>query len=347
MTVKQLLDSLSFDEIAPYITKHYQGWEDAESVLGNYKQHYDYQRHLVPTDPGQTERMELHIGYYTGRNGTRLGAFSCDGELWEDTLSREVVIDKKVKEGNAEIAACIMLEMSSYAPYQQYEFYDNPSDSIKNRKARVSAYKEKFAKVIPSEKDIMAIPSFHNEVRSELKDVFWTKIIGRTKRIWLTKRIRRGRKRHMIRHILFDRILFISTFIEDILERGQNIGETPSLQELGILYHSNHLARKRLVSTAFNATKRFDYLKELIVKYHAMAVIRKWMSEHSNSFICMSASSEYPVTEKEKTLAKILTEGLSGKHQLCIKVDESCGEELRIDIAVYDLGELNFKKQKI
>ena len=337
MTVKQLLDSLSFDEIAPYIPKNYEGRKDTESVLASFKQHYDYLRHLVPTDPGQTERMELPIGCYTDEKGTYLDAFwAFEGELWEDTLSRELVIDKKVKAGNAEIAACIMLQTAFYG-YLPYERQDEYSyiwfGSLKNRKARFRAYKEKFAKVIPSDKDIMAVPSFHNEVRSELK-------------VESRKRERRSRKRKMIRQILFDRIMLISTFIEDILERGQNIGETPSLQELGILYHSNHLARKHLESTAFNATKRFDYLKELIVKYHAMAVIREWMSEHSNSFICMSASSEYPVTEKEKTLAKILTEGLSGKHQLCIKVDESCGEELRIDIAVYDLGNSTSKNKK-
>ena len=188
MTIKQLLDSLSFDEIAPYIAKRYKGFQDTESVLASYKQHYDYLRHLVPTDPGQTERMELPIGYYTGRNVTRLDAFFAF-ELWEDTLSRELVIDKKVKEGNAEIAACIMLKTAfhEYLPYErQKECFDNPFDSIKNRKARISAYKAKFTKVIPSDKDIMAVPSFHNEVRSELKVPF-------------RKRERRRMKRHMIR----------------------------------------------------------------------------------------------------------------------------------------------------
>ena len=38
MTVKQLLDSLSFDEIAPSIIKRYGGGEEAESVLADYKQ---------------------------------------------------------------------------------------------------------------------------------------------------------------------------------------------------------------------------------------------------------------------------------------------------------------------
>lgn len=71
-----------------------------------------------------------------------------------------------------------------------------------------------------------------------------------------------------------------------------------------------------------------------------MTVARKNMSELANSFICLSASSEHPIMEKEKTLVNILTEGLAGKHWLCIKTDDSCGEELRIDIAYYDCSKI-------
>ena len=146
MTVKQLLDSLSFDEIAPYIPKNYEGRGDTESVLASFKQHYDYLRHLVPTDPGQTERMELPIGCYTDEKGTYLDAFlAFEGELWEDTLSRELVIDKKVKAGNAEIAACIMLQTAfyGYLPYERqglngfYLWQTNQTPTTNGRRKRV------------------------------------------------------------------------------------------------------------------------------------------------------------------------------------------------------------------
>ena len=327
MTVKQLLDSLSFDEIAPYITKHYQGWEDAESVLGNYKQHYDYLRHLVPTDQSLIELKEARISYYKDVDGVYLDAYPLEGDLWEDSLSKELVIDENVRECNAEIAACCMWHMSfyGYLPYQRHECFDDMFDGIEKREAQYKAYKAKFSEIIPSEKDIMSIPSFHKEVRSELKAAF-------------RKRKRRYWKRHVIRHTLFNRILYVSSFIEDVHERGQNVSGEPTLQELSILYHANHVSIKRLDSTAFDAAKRFDYLKELIEKYDAVLVARKKMTEHANSFICLSASSEHPITENEKTLANILTDGLFGTHQICIKTDESCGEELRMDIAFYDLG---------
>lgn len=329
MTVKELLDSLLFDEIAPYITKRYERCEDADSVLADYKQHYDYLRHLVPTDPKRIELKEARISYYKDESGIYLDAYPLEGDCWEDSLSKKLVIEDDVKECNAEIAACCMWHMSfyGYLPYQQDECFDDMFDGIEKKKMRVKFYRAKFADVIPSDKDIMAIPSFHNEVRSKLK-VFYYK---RKRRYW---------KRHIIRHALFNRILYSSSFIEDILERGENVSGTPTLQELSVLYHSNHLSIERLESTAFDVGKRFDYLKELIGKYHAMTVARKNMSELANSFICLSASSEYPITEKEKTLVNILTEGLVGKHWLCIKTDDSCGEELRIDIAYYDCSKI-------
>ena len=171
MTVKELLDSLLFDEIAPYITKRYERCEDADSVLADYKQHYDYLRHLIPTDPKRIELKEARISYYKDESGIYLDAYPLEGDRWEDSLSKELVIEDDVKECNAEIAACCMWHMSfyGYLPYQQDECFDDMFDGIEKKKTRVKVYRAKFADVIPSGKDIMAIPSFHNEVRSKLK----------------------------------------------------------------------------------------------------------------------------------------------------------------------------------
>lgn len=49
MTLKQLLDSLTFDEIAPCILNRYKNY-DVRGLLALYKQHFDYLRSLVPTD---------------------------------------------------------------------------------------------------------------------------------------------------------------------------------------------------------------------------------------------------------------------------------------------------------
>lgn len=348
MTVKQLLDSLSYDEIAPYITKRYEDYEDAESVLADYKQHYDYLRHLVPTDPALIENKEVRISYYDyeDESGVHLDAYPLEGDLWADSLSKELIIAEEVKEGNAEIAACCLWHMSfyGYLPYQRQVCFDNIFGGIEKQRARAKAYKEKFAEIIPSEKEIMKIRSFHNELKSKTKEFRHVRYRCANKHsedhILIPKRKKKGWrywKRYLIARKLYKRICYISSFIEDILERGHNVSEIPTLQELGILYRSNRVSIKRLDSIAFDASKRFGYLKELIEKYRAMDRARKNMSEHAGCFICLSASSAHPVMKQEESIVSILTKGLSGKHQFCIKVDDSCGEELRIDIAYYNL----------
>ena len=50
MTLKELLDSLSFDEIAPYLIIRHCARDYASGDLVPYKQHFDYLRSLTPTN---------------------------------------------------------------------------------------------------------------------------------------------------------------------------------------------------------------------------------------------------------------------------------------------------------
>ena len=55
MTLKQLPDSLTFEEIAPFIGKY-----DDRNPLAPFKQHFDFLRHLAP-DEGSAG--EARIGF--------------------------------------------------------------------------------------------------------------------------------------------------------------------------------------------------------------------------------------------------------------------------------------------
>ena len=56
MTYKELLDSVSFEEIVPYIEKYH----GSKGCLALYKIHYDMLRHLTPNpeDAGATHIKE-------------------------------------------------------------------------------------------------------------------------------------------------------------------------------------------------------------------------------------------------------------------------------------------------
>lgn len=337
MTLKQLLDSLSFDEIAPYIFSRYKNC-DVTGLLAPYKQHFDYLHSLVPTAPQLLERKEARISLYEEGENTYLDAFPLEGDRWEDSLSKELVIDKDIQATDAEIAACCLWHLSyyGYLPYQREETFDNLFDGIEKRRTLTYSYKKKYSEFIPSKREMSRMPSFHNEVKNEIQ--FWRRH-RRTKQdkrehtyLSFKKRCWRRRKRETINREYDKRITYCSSFIDGIIESGCGIDKKRTVRELSVLYHSSHVSIKRLDSFAFNATKRFAYLKELIEKYGAMDGI----SRYSNIFVCLSASSAHPITEEEKKMIDILTKGLSGRHQLYIKTDDSCGVEMRIDVAFYE-----------
>ena len=94
MTLKQLLDSLTFDEIAPCILNRYKNY-DVRGLLALYKQHFDYLRSLVPTDPDLIERKEARISLYKEGEKIHLDAFPLEGDYWKDSLSKELLLMTK------------------------------------------------------------------------------------------------------------------------------------------------------------------------------------------------------------------------------------------------------------
>lgn len=338
MTLKELLDSLTFDEIAPYILDIYKDC-DVRGLLAPYKQHFDYLRSLVPTDPNLIERKEARISLYKEEDNVHLDAFPLEGDCWEDSLSKELVVDDEVKASHAEIAACCLWHLSfyGYLPYQREETFDDMFDGrIIKRKTLLNSYKEKYSDIIPSKREMAGIISFRNEIRTQMK---YYRHRRRTKRdqradslLSYSKRCWRSMKRRMINSEYAKRISYCSSFIDDIIEYGCGIDKKQTWQELCTLYRSNHVSIRRLDSIACNVVERFSYLEELIEKYRAMDDV----SRYANSFVCLSASSANPITEEETRIKSILTKGLSGKHRLYVKTDDSCGDGMRIDVAFYE-----------
>lgn len=168
MTLKELLDSLSFDEIAPFLIRHYT-YDYAPGDLVPYKQHFDYLRSLTPTRQELIENKIAQISM--GKD--KLKAYPLEGDDWEDSLAKELVLDKDVKASLAEIAACCLWHTSfwGFLPYQREEtlkkiITDNPR-LIRTAKF----YKNKFSEIIPSKREMMQIPSFRNKIRSDMKSM--------------------------------------------------------------------------------------------------------------------------------------------------------------------------------
>lgn len=317
MTLKELLDSLSFDEIAPFLIRHYT-YDYAPGDLVPYKQHFDYLRSLTPTCQELIENKIAQISM--GKD--KLNAYPLEGDDWEDSLAKELVLDKDVKASLAEIAACCLWHTSfwGYLPYQREE-----TDLRLIRTAKF--YKNKFSEIIPSKREMMQIPSFRNKIRSDMKSVCKNhpKKNGKKGKLFGFNRKRRWRfwKRNLINHEYDRRIKYCSPFIEYISK------ERNDAYRYGMLYRANHINILRLESYAFDASKRFDYIKELVEKYGAMNDITRY----ANCIICVSFSSAHPLHEMleiQHFFVDLLPK------MFCPRVDNSLGEEIRIDVAYYE-----------
>ena len=324
MTLKELLDSLSFDEIAPYLIRHYT-YDYAPGDLVPYKLHFDYLRHLTPTNPEliENKKVRISLGKY------KLNAYPLEGDDWEDSLTKELVLDNDVKASYAEIAACCLWHTSfwGYLPYQRAETIKKiVTDDIRMIRT-AKFYKRKFAEIIPSKREMMLIPSFRNKIRSDMKS---TRNYHRNKKIQKDKKLKsqwkrcwRHWKRCLINYEYNKRIKYCSPFIEYISK------ERNDAYRYGMLYRANHVSILRLESYAFDAYKRFDYIKELVDKYGAMNGITRY----TNCIICVCFSSAHPLHEQLE-ICHLFADLLP--KMFCHRLDNALGKEIRIDVAYYE-----------
>ena len=213
MTLKELLDSLSFDEIAPYLIRHY----TCDYALGDlvpYKQHFDYLRSFTPTNRELIENKKVRISL--GKH--KLNAYPLEGDDWEDSLAKELVLDKDVKASHAEIAACCLWHTSfwGYLPYQREESFRKIITDDPRLIRTAKFYKNKFSEIIPSKREMMQIPSFRNKIRSDMKSVRknHSKKNGKKGKLFRfnRKRLWRSWKRDLINHEYDKRIKYCLSF---------------------------------------------------------------------------------------------------------------------------------------
>ena len=92
MTLKELLDSLSFDEIAPFLIRHYT-YDYAPGDLVPYKQHFDYLRSLTPTNREliENKKVRISLGKRKLNAYPKLNTYPLEGDDWEDSLANITV----------------------------------------------------------------------------------------------------------------------------------------------------------------------------------------------------------------------------------------------------------------
>ena len=330
MTYKELLDSVSFDEIVPFIER-YHGW----NALAWYKVHYDYLRHLTPK---QGERATATVS-----NGEpdeswpepHLSAFPMEGDYWEHSLAKELIIQPDVKASLAEIAMCCLWHTSFYGfteeqvdeRFENLDFYAEDmldSDITRFRAKRVIHAVEAAGGKIPSVKEYMKIPAFRNKIRSKCKE-FKSRKKALAKSC-IHSRSMRSYAHHIIRKEYYDRIWVASDVIRAMLKSSMT-----RVEDISKLLLCNHMQSCEYKTLAFDSQKRVEWMKELIEKYEAF-----YMPPYKNCVVCIGTSSVHPLRVEEMSIIECIVSRCSGSNSFYAYTDEKLNQEMRITTAFYE-----------
>ena len=310
MTYKELLDSVSFEEIVPYIEKYHGG----KGCLALYKIHYDMLRHLTPNpeDAYYKTATVSHGEQDEDWPEPHLNVHPIEGQIWEGALTMELDIEPDVTEPLAEIAACCLWHTSFYgfteeqtkAKFESWE-RDITDEEFQLQQAKKWVEMVKDAGgTVPTEKELMDVPSFRDKVKAS-KDMqeYW------------------------------NRIGITAEFVANNLPAESDIVNLP-VKDLCKLFYANHYIEYDYKSYCEDENIRADYLKELIDKYEAF--------EHGvlgNCIVVLSSSVQYPLMMEETRLAAYIAEMTTGYYAFIYKIDDSLEKELRINVAFYEYEE--------
>ena len=218
MTFKELLNSVSFGEVAPEIVRIY---PKAEHDLRWYKIHFDMLRQMEPKRHEDSNGDVCHItmSKWDDKSEPRLDAHPMEGDWWEHSLTKEIIVAPDVKATNAEIAACCLWHTSfyGYVREQQEEDlrFDEGDMEIEDRwddyiyyKVRAKRYFSTIRRndgYVPSVKKLL--PAKRIELIGRTKEFFWCISQSMNK----IKKKRRFRREFMAHY--YERMMNISRFI--------------------------------------------------------------------------------------------------------------------------------------
>ena len=122
MTFKELLDSVTFEDVEEQLRKMYPE-KGSLASMGWYKIHFDMLRQMTPKHHDDANDDVCHITMQKNdfRKGFHLDAYPMEGDLWEHSLTKELILAPDVKATNAELAACCLWHTSFYGFVEEHE----------------------------------------------------------------------------------------------------------------------------------------------------------------------------------------------------------------------------------
>ena len=306
MTLKELLDKVDFDNLAPFIEKA-EG-KHLDSIYG-YREAFDILRYMKPAENFKGEARVEWSGEEYG-DDQWIGVFHLDGDYWEDALAKEIVIGENVDLPIEEIAAKCLWEITFYGFTPELEGFE----SIRGRKPR-NKYDVMLDRLEESEwrhQTPRKYRSRHDGMR--LIDAKWSMRDLYNSRMNRPKRMREHRQK------------LRRKYLESMSRRENNIldltveGSSFTRADLDFMLTVKHGVRYdfRSVTGPYRQAasnpemsaesfavevpeapapysrvgdKRLDYILKSITEYQHLD-----LSQYDNAVVCVCHSSEYPVS---------------------------------------------------
>lgn len=298
MTYKELLNSVTFEDVAKQIVRFY---PDMEPCLGWYKIHFDMLRSVTPKYHEGSNADVCHITMedWEDGSGLHLDAYPMEGDLWEHSLTKELILSPDVKASNEDLAACCLWHTSFYGftdaqvmerlhiDSDGKEYYEGVWDDIlySRYKAKENfAYIRKHGGHVPSLRELS--PNKRKELKKKVKEIFKSYDL----RANGTKRKSLFRLHFMDEY--YQRMMHISNFIVKsipALSFGRNY---LSVEELCGLFKSDLFGTVLIPSYAEENEDSATYLLRLIRNYDMLP-------KANNVVLYMARGHEYDVLAED------------------------------------------------
>lgn len=334
MTFKELLDSVSFEEVAPELVRMY---PKVEHDLKWYKIHLDMLRLMTPKHHDDTNSGVCNISMSKWDEDCQphLNAYPMEGDYWEHSLTKEIIIAPEVKASNAEIAACCLWHTFFYGfvekQQEEYLRFDDGDLVIEDRwndyiynKVRAGKYFSiirRNAGYVPSVRDLT--PTKKQELTNKAKEYFWCISQSMNK----TKRKRLFRREFMAQY--YERMMNISRFIVQAIPALKDERNNMSIEQLCGLFYSDLFSSEVFTSYADEKTSGARYLCKLFEKYG--------IEPRLDRIVVVLTTGEYhqELTEDEDYLCRLLV-GDCKSSDILLATDPSLGRQVRINYATFN-----------
>ena len=333
MTFKELLNSVTFDEVVPCLLQMH---PDAEGNLKWYKIHFDMLRLMKPKydDDANSDVCNITTREMEG-GGSRLNAYPMEGDLWEHSLTKEIILAPDVKATNAEMAACCIWHTSFYGflreQSREYLRFDEEDIDIKDRwndsiynKVKAKRY---FSVILRNGGHVPNLKELSQSKKKELvrrsKEDFWC----------ISRKMNNIKKKRMFRRefrgFYYERMAAISKFIAQAIPALNDERNDITIEQLCGLFKSDLFSPETIISYADKNDNGAKYFCELLEMEDINTRLDRML------VILTTGDYHKDLTEDEQRLCKLLI-GDCKSSDVLVATDPSLGRQVRIDYATFN-----------